>query len=139
MKKAKDGPLLPYEFKLKKRARPPVFGKQMYETINQAKVVLNIHADSSNRFASNKRLFETTGVGTCLLTDWRSNLNQLFEDGKEVISYRSTEECIDKVNWLLNHPEECLEIGRQAQKKTLSTHTYAHRAEELISIIRKHI
>ena len=63
---------------LRRRTFPGVFGLQMYEEIARSKIVLNIHADSSPRFASNMRLFEVTGVGSLLLTDWRENLGDLF-------------------------------------------------------------
>src|SRR5439155_26719771 len=47
-----------------------IYGLQMYQAICNSRITLNIHADSSDKFASNMRLFEVTGVGGCLLTDW---------------------------------------------------------------------
>ena len=41
------------------------------------------------------RLFEATGVGTLLVTDWKKNLHEMFEPGKEVIVYHSPEECAE--------------------------------------------
>jgi len=72
---------------------PGVFGSHRsgagdVPVLKGSKVVLNIHADSSPRFASNMRLFETTGMGACLLTDGRKNLTELFEPGIEVAEYR---------------------------------------------------
>ncbi|MGA7838411.1 MAG: glycosyltransferase [Ignavibacteriaceae bacterium] len=136
-RRSKNSPILPYKFGLKRKVFPPVYGAQMYSVIKNAGVVLNIHSDSSTKYASNMRLFETTGVGTCLLTDWKENLNNLFKDGSEIISYKSTEECVEKAGWLLNHREESLQIGKRAQKKTLTQHTYEQRAPELLSIIKK--
>ena len=75
-----------------RRTRPPVFGVKMFQTLRQSRVVLNTHIDVSPLSASNMRLFEATGVGTCLLTDWKENLAELFEPDKEVLTYNSTEE-----------------------------------------------
>src|SRR5688572_2099342 len=50
-------------------AHDGVYGLAMYQVLRESRATLNIHADSSPRFASNMRLFEATGVGTCLVTD----------------------------------------------------------------------
>jgi spore maturation protein CgeB len=134
--KANREPIIPYDHELKTKAMPAVYGVDMYKTIMQSAIVLNIHADSSSRFASNMRLFETTGAGACLLTDWKENLQELFNDGSEVVSYRSDEECLEKIKWLLHHPIQRGEIGMAGRKRILKEHTYNHRAEEWISIVK---
>jgi len=118
---------------------PAVYGLEMFRTVRNSKVVLNIHADSSPLYASNMRLFETTGVGTCLVTDHKKNLGELFEFDEEVIVYRTPEECIEKVTWLLEHPAEREEIARAGQKRTLEDHTFAKRARQLDAIIRSEL
>ncbi|HEX3051737.1 MAG TPA: glycosyltransferase, partial [Aggregatilineaceae bacterium] len=72
------------------QAHPPIFGLAMYRTMANFKICLNAHGPSE--YASNQRLYEATGVGTCLLTDWKDNLPSLFEPDKEVVTYRSAEE-----------------------------------------------
>ncbi|MEO8399863.1 MAG: glycosyltransferase, partial [Ignavibacteriaceae bacterium] len=116
-----------------------VYGTDMYKTIAKSKVVLNVHANSSPRFASNMRLFETTGVGTCLLTDWKENLPSLFNEAEEIVSYKNDEECIEKTEWLLKNKNEYLNVGKRGQKRTLEDHTYDSRVENLLSIINKNL
>jgi spore maturation protein CgeB len=128
-------PVLPVNPGLKPFIRPPVFGLDMFQILMDSKVNLNIHADSSPDYASNMRLFETTGVGTCLITDWKINLHQLFEIDKEVIAYKSAEECAEKVRWLLDHPKTREEIGLAGQKRTIKDHTYSQRAVQLHNFI----
>jgi spore maturation protein CgeB len=122
--------------KLKKRLRPGVYGLEYYSVLAHSKVNLNVHADTSPEFASNQRLFEATGVGTCLLTDWRANLSDLFEPDREVVTYKTTEEAAEKARWLLDHPEERAHIAAAGQRRTLKHHTFADRAEVLDQIIR---
>ncbi len=133
--RSKGKNFLPYDPVLKKRINKAVYGTEMYRTINESLLVLNIHIDSSSGYASNMRLFETTGVGTCLLTDWKQNINDLFIDDKEVITYKSDSECIEKAKWLMSNREKCFEIGKAGQTKTLSKHSYDSRVEDLIAII----
>ena len=57
-------------------------------------MTLNHHIDVAEAYAGNLRLFEATGVGTLLVTDWKKNLHEMFEAGKEVVTYRTPEECV---------------------------------------------
>lgn len=126
-------------FSLKRNLKNGVFGLDMYRTIGNAKIVLNVHADSSFQFASNMRLFETTGMGACLLTDWKENINDLFIDGKECITYKSAQDAVEKASWLLKHPDICKEIAKSGQEKTLQSHTFEHRTDELLQIIARNL
>jgi spore maturation protein CgeB len=85
------------------------------------------------------RLFEATGVGTCLITDWKDNLHDLFEPDREVVTYRSPQECVEKVKWLLEHPQEREAIAQAGQARTLKDHTFDQRAIELDYIIRREL
>ncbi|MFO0210108.1 MAG: glycosyltransferase, partial [Pseudanabaena sp.] len=86
---------------------------------------------------SNMRLFETTGVGSCLITDWKQNINDLFEPDREVVTYRSSSECIEKVKWLLSNPLEAEKIAKAGQHRTLKDHTFDIRSVQLDLIIQE--
>jgi spore maturation protein CgeB len=111
----------------------------MFKALAHAKVSFNIHGDVAGEYAANVRLFEVTGVGSCLLTDWKKNIHELFEPDTEIVTYRSPDECVEKVQWLLDHKEECSAIARKGQKRTLRDHNYNKRAEQLHEIILKHL
>jgi spore maturation protein CgeB len=130
---------LPINRRLARISRPAVYGMDYYAVLRQSRVSLNIHADSSPRFASNIRLFEATGVGSCLLTDWKPNLGDLFELDREVVAYRSAIECRAQAKWLLEHPRERLEIARRGQARALRDHNFEIRARELDGIIKRHL
>jgi spore maturation protein CgeB len=122
--------------KLRHSMSPAVFGVAMFQTLRDSKVTLNSHIDISPHSASNLRLFEATGVGTCLLTDWKSNLNSVFSDGSEVVSYRNADECAEKAKWLLENPGERLKIAEAGQRRCLRDHTFKQRAQQLDELIR---
>ena len=113
------------------------FGLSMYQKLYDSQVVLNNHAEISAQFASNMRLYEATGVGTCLLTDWKPNLRELFEPDVEVVTYRSADEAVEKVSYLLEHDDERRKIATAGQRKTLQNHTFEIRAQQLNSLIQK--
>lgn len=122
--------------RLTRKALAPLFGLEMFQQLRRSKVVLNTHIDISSNSASNLRLFEATGVGACLLTDWKENMAELFEPEVEAVTYRSVEECVEKAQYLLAHEDERRKIASAGQRRTMSEHTYAHRAGQLDQLIR---
>lgn len=99
--------------------RGPVYGREMFATLAGAEICLNAHIDVSGSCAANMRLFEATGMACCLLTDDKENLSDLFEPDREVVTFRSADECCEKLRYLLEHPEICREIGEAGQRRTL--------------------
>jgi len=125
---------------LRSRHRGEAWGLRMYEVLAQSRLTLNRHAHidvrgrAEHRFANNMRLYEATGVGTCLLTEHRENLADLFEPDREVVTYRSTEECVEKMRYLLENPDERAAVASAGKKRTLESHTYAQRMPELLQL-----
>lgn len=117
---------------LRRAIQPARFGLEMFQTLRDSKIAL----DSSPESASNMRLFEATGVGTCLLTDRKPDLGELFEPDREVVTYQDPAECLEKIRWLLAHADERQAIARAGQARTLARHTFRHRAPRLDAILR---
>jgi spore maturation protein CgeB len=132
-------PVHPINPLLKPYMYPPVFGLEMFQTLRNSQVTLNSHIDLSANSASNMRLFEATGVGACLVTDWKKNLSELFEPDHEIVAYHSPEDCIAKIQWLLDHPCDMQNIAKAAQKKILKSHTFEQRAPLLNQIIKDYL
>lgn len=130
---------LPADSPLRGHVRPPLWGYDMYRQLQRSKIALNIHIDMAEQFAANMRLYEATGVGTMLLTDWKVNLPELFEPGAEVVAYRSIAECVELVEYYLAHDHEREAIARAGQKRTLCEHSYYHRMQELTEILNRYL
>lgn len=124
---------------LKKRIYPAIWGYDMYRRLSLSRVVLNSHIDAAGEDGGNMRMYETTGVGAFLLTDWKNNLSGCFEVGKEIAAYHDPEECIELIKYYLAHEEERKAIAQAGQARTLREHTYYQRMQELIDIVRKYI
>ncbi len=132
-------PSMPVSRKLGKRLLEGKYGLDMYQAIRDSRIVLNIHADSSPRYASNMRLFEITGAGACMLTDRKQNIGELFEPGHEVVVYEDAQDCAEKARWLLAHESERAGIAAAGQRRTLAEHTFLHRGRRLDALIRRTI
>lgn len=118
------------------RSHAPVFGLDNFRLIGRSRVTFNNHIDAAEGHAGNMRLFEATGMGACLLTDWKTDLGEIFEPDKEVVAYRSADECIEKVKYLLAHDSEREQIAAAGQRRTLRDHTFGQRAAQLDDILR---
>lgn len=121
---------------VKDRSQPPLFGLKMFQQLYDSRVALNTHIDISPISASNMRIFEATGVGTCLLTDWKENLATLFEPDTEVLTFRSVDECCAKVRYILNHENVRIAVAAAGQARTLRDHNFAVRASQIDEIVR---
>ena len=115
----------------------PLFGLEMYQEIKNSKMVINRHVSIAENYANNMRLYETTGIGSLLITDKRKNLSEIFEEEKEVVTYSSVDELISKIKHYLSNEEERKAIAKAGHERTINDHTYLHRMKELLGIIRK--
>jgi spore maturation protein CgeB len=107
--------------------KEPLYGIDMYKASSKAKINLNVHAGVAGDYAANMRLFEATGVGSCLITDWKKNINTLYEPDKEVVVFKTKDEFLEKIKWLLSHPRERAEIAKLGQERTLRDHNLKNR------------
>lgn len=120
-------------------SKPPLYGLSMFQKLYESEITFNNHIELAVKFASNMRLYEATGVGTCLLTDWQDDLPEIFEPEREVVTYQCIEEAIEKVKYLLSHDGERQAIAYAGQKRTLRDHTFTQRAIIFNDIIKKYI
>ena len=124
---------------LRRHSHGAVWGGAMFQALADSRVTLNCHIDISGPYANNMRLFEATGVGTLLITDVKLNLGEMFDVGREVITYSSPEECAEQVDHFLSHDDERRQIAERGQVRTLSEHTYAARTRELAAVIEQRL
>src|SRR5262249_20585498 len=109
----------------------------MFEVLHSSLITLNHHVDVAGRYAGNIRLFEATGVGALMITDWKENLHEIFEPGKEVVAYRTPEECVELAQYYLDHEDERRAIATAGQKRVLREHTYRHRMQQLLGMVER--
>ncbi|NGX28914.1 MAG: hypothetical protein K940chlam1_01102, partial [Candidatus Anoxychlamydiales bacterium] len=121
-----------------KRVNKSIFGQEYLNVLAQSKISFNRHIDNPNH-GGNKRCFETTAMGSCLLTDRKQQLAHLFEPDKEVIYYSTIDEAIEKAKYLLNNEKIASEIARNGQKRTFKDHTYFDRCKTIVKKLQKYL
>jgi spore maturation protein CgeB len=112
-----------------------VWGVEMYQALRRSRITLNSHIDFAGNEAGNMRLFEATGVGAFLLTDFKDNLYTLFEPDQEVSAWRSIPEALTKIEHFLQDNDARERIAKAGQARTLGQHTYRERVSEIIEFV----
>jgi spore maturation protein CgeB len=116
------------------------WGLDMYNIRHNSKMVVSKHITSvADVHANIMTLYEATGVGAALVIDQRQDLSKLFEPGREIVAYRSVDECVDLIHYYLEHEDERAVIAQAGQARTLSEHTYYHRMQEFVEIVREYL
>ena len=123
--------------RIRRGYRGEAWGLEMYRLVRDARISLNRHIAEAEGHSNNMRLYEATGVGSLLLTDEGSNLTDLFEPGREVVTYADVGDLVEKTRHYLAHEDERQAIAAAGQARTLRDHTYEVRMRELVEILRR--
>ncbi|MDR1490483.1 MAG: glycosyltransferase [Desulfovibrio sp.] len=86
--------------------------------------------------AVNQRVFDVPAAGAFLLTDYRKQIEELFEPGKEIICYHSLEEAASLAKEYLSRPAVRRAVSDAARRRILLEHGYEHRMEFVIRQMR---
>ena len=127
---------LPAASPLRRCFQGEVWGREMYQVLRRSRITLNSHIDFAGNEAGNMRLFEATGVGGFLLTDFKESLDTLFAPDREVAVWRSVGECLEAVDHYLADHDSRGSIARAGQARTMAQHTYRHRASEILTLVQ---
>ncbi|MBW1709083.1 MAG: glycosyltransferase [Deltaproteobacteria bacterium] len=85
----------------------------------------------------NQRVFDLPACGAFALSDARTQMENLFEIGREAICYHEPEEALELTEFYLQNDTARKEVARQAYKRVLAEHTYRHRLSKLIDQMRR--
>ncbi len=66
-----------------------------------------------------------------LLTNWQPEIEEYFAIGKELVTYDTFEDLIEKAEYYLNHPQERRAIAKAGKKKVEELFSY-HNALDTI-------
>jgi spore maturation protein CgeB len=125
-------------YKLQTLNKGVAYGLEMYQIIARTNSTLNFHGDEVDK-ACNMRLFEATGISTCLITDDKPGLDKFFNTDEEVVVFKNERDLVDKVKYLQANPDVAQKIGLAGQKRIFKEHLWSHRVNDLLEIINRNI
>ncbi len=130
-------PVIPLTTFFPERTHPPLFGPDMYQVLRASRLTFHQHGDQVGNSVGAVRMFEATGAGAGLVTDTAPNLPDLFEPDREVVTYQSTTECVEKVRYLFAHEDKCRQITAAGHRRTLRDHTVEVRCQQIHELISR--
>jgi spore maturation protein CgeB len=121
-------------------ARGPIPFNQQLDVFGTNEVCLNfsnVWADGQpgSRLIPHVRLrdFEAPMCRTCYLTGHTDEIAEFYEVGREIDTYRTAEELIDKTRFYLTNPGAAERLREAGYRRALAHHTWTHRFAELFS------
>lgn len=104
---------------------------------------ININLHSSTYHAGvnpygdfvNPRTFELAACGSFQLTDFRSELPELFKIGEEIVCFEDLDDLKEKITYYLDNTDERKRIAGLARERVLKEHTYEKRMEEMLDFL----
>jgi spore maturation protein CgeB len=103
---------------------------------NASKINIAVQSNVYNT-GVNYRTFTIPACGGFMISDYRSELVELFEENKEVVHFRERGELIDLINYYLKHPKEREEIAQRARERVLREHTHRHRMGRILEVMKE--
>ena len=109
------------------------------------KINLNIHSsatvpdlDPQGDFV-NPRTMEIAACGGFQITDWRSELAQLFDTEHELSVVRGEEEIPKRIRFFLEHEEKRRAMAERARQRVLREHTYEQRMKTAMDFLQQRL
>lgn len=96
---------------IKTITKQPRFGRDYYNLLASAKIVLNGSIDMAGGDRGNMRCFEALGAGALLLSD-AGNYPEGMRDDRTIATYNSPEQAVMQVRRLIQDSERRLRIAR---------------------------
>lgn len=109
------------------------YGQQLFDNAArkyaESKICFNIAMTDD----INMRNFEIMATGSFCMTNWIPNIEDIFEDGKHLVLYRSQEEMIEKAKYYIAHDDEREKIAQAGYEHVMKNHTIQNRVNTILN------
>jgi spore maturation protein CgeB len=80
----------------------------------------------------NCRAFEVAGAGGLQIIEHRPAIEECFESGKELLTFKTYDELLDHIQRARQHPGSLSSIRKAGARRALAEHTYRHRLDVIL-------
>lgn len=110
------------------------YGKDYANRLNMGKIVFQC----SQYKEITRRIFEGMSCGKLVITDrlpTKTMIDSLFIENEDIVYYDNAKDAIEKIEFYSNNNSERKRIAANGYNKVLNNHTYAHRAQDIMSLL----
>jgi spore maturation protein CgeB len=83
----------------------------------------------------NCRAFEIAGAGGLQLLEYRPAIEDCFEPGRELLTFKTFDELLAHIDWAKRDPAGVEAVRRAGAQRALAQHTYQHRLTKILAAI----
>ncbi|MCL5966782.1 MAG: glycosyltransferase [Deltaproteobacteria bacterium] len=115
----------------------PLPTEEMVRTYSRSRINLGFGgiAGYKDTYHLKGRDFEVPMSGGLYLTEHHDELADVFDIGKEIVTYSGFDDLVSKIRWLLDRPEEAEAIRRAGHARAIREHTWEMRFERVFRLM----
>lgn len=113
-----------------------VWGTEKTKAICGAAITLNPHHPLNDIRGTQSRTFDIAACAGFQLSEYKEDIEDLFEIGREMVCYRTLDELKEQIHYYLLHPDERRKIGTAGRERVLKDHTYDNRLRQILDIMK---
>ncbi|MDC0954986.1 glycosyltransferase [Alphaproteobacteria bacterium] len=116
-----------------------VSDRKRNEIYSNARVGINMHLSTPSIETGNARLYELPFWGVAQIADVSdvSDTGKIFEDGKDILLYRSLKECVDLTKMLLSDSKLRTSIALEGYLTAHAKYSYDYVMKQLVGFLRE--
>ena len=122
-------------------SKVPLLGRVSYfknipKVYKGSEINLNI-SRTQQRYGTNQRVFDVPACKSFLISDYKKELEDLFDIGKEIIVFHDMQDLKNKLIYYSDEKKR-LPVIEDGFSRIMNNHTYRHRMQEVLKITRTH-
>jgi len=113
-----------------------IWGSEYAKVAQLSKIFLAFDAHPHIRKSMSARMYTAVGCGAFYLCQHVDGIEEVLEPDKEIVTFRSEDEMIDKINFYLPKEDLRRTIAEAGRNKVLQEHTYEVRIRQMLEIVQ---
>jgi len=115
--------------------------EEYVKIFNATSININLHSSVTHHGVDpigdfvNPRTFEIAACGGFELVDTRTHLPEVFDIGRQIVTFSDIDDLRDKLDHYMKHPEQRARIAEAGRRRVLGEHTFVHRMARMINIV----
>ena len=101
-----------------------VFGEDALSALSSAKMAVIFSRTISGYQGIKVGVFDFLSAGCLVVTDDIPELHEYFIAGKEIVTFKDTQDLLYKIRYYLDHPQEADEIRKAGREKVINNYTW---------------
>ncbi len=104
---------------IQEHSSKPIYASDLYNAINNSKIVINAFGDENGLFKENMRTYETIGLGALMISE-DGIYPDFLEPDRDFLTYKTANELIEKIEYALSLPDQGREMATRAHEKLIT-------------------